>query len=102
MISEWLAKYKEAKIALEMQEKKVERYRQKIETQMKTDGLDQYHDGEWTVRRQTQQRLLFTKKSVPVDVWKQYATPHTVEFLSIRPRTTTTTTRKQKVGSSPT
>jgi len=88
MISELLAKYKEARVALEAHEKKVERYRKKIEAQMATQGLDHYTDGQWIVRRQIQQRMMFTKKHVPETIWKQYAKPQTVEFVSIRETTT--------------
>jgi|UniRef100_A0A6C0IGW2 hypothetical protein len=84
MLSELLAKYKEAKILLETQEKRVERYRKKIEDQMIAEGRDQYTDGQWTVRRQVQQRMMFTKKHVPENIWKQYAQPQKVEFVSIR------------------
>jgi hypothetical protein len=83
-LSELLAKYKDAKDAMETQEKKMEKYRKKIETRMTLHGLDKFDDGQWQIRKQVQQRMLFSKKQVPLAVWKEYATPHKVEFFVIR------------------
>ena len=81
---ELLTKYKDAKVAMEMQEKKMERYRKKIEDHMTLQKLDRFEDGAWQIRKQTQQRMLFSKKHVPLEVWKEYATPQKMEFLVIR------------------
>lgn len=83
-LSELLAKYKEAKLAMEAQEKKMDKYRKKIEARMKQHNLDRFDDGQWSIKKQKQQRMLFTKKHVPLAVWKEYATPHEIEFFVIR------------------
>ena len=83
-LSELLAKYKEAKDAMEIQEKKMEKYRKKIKERMTLHGLDKFDDGQWQIRKQMQQRMIFTKKHVPLAVWKEYATPQQVEFFVIR------------------
>lgn len=97
-LSELLAKYKEAKLAVETQEKKMDRYRKKIEARMNLHHLDRFDDGNWSIKKQSQQRMLFTKKHVPLEVWKEYARPQKVEFFVIRDVSAAGTDRRGASG----
>jgi hypothetical protein len=78
-----IAKWDEARRAVEECEARVERYKERIQKHMKQSDLDKYENKEFTVKRQVQSRMTLSKKTVPEDVWTAYARPHTVEFYTL-------------------
>lgn len=83
-MEELLTRYQEIKDQLDIYQAKLEKYKKKIEKEMANKGLDKYETKQWTLKKQSQERMMLSKKNVPETVWVQYAQPHKVEFLSIR------------------
>jgi hypothetical protein len=83
-MEELLTRYQEIKDQLDVYQAKLEKYKKKIEKEMANQGLDKYETKQWALKKQSQERMMLSKKNVPETVWTQYAQPHKVEFLSIR------------------
>jgi predicted translin family RNA/ssDNA-binding protein len=87
-IDRLVLKYEEVRQEIKNLEKKMDKYRNKINDELKRHGLDKYSNHEFQIQKYVTETNRILKKHVPEDIWKQYATPHTCEYLRI--------TRKEK------
>ena len=86
-IDRLIQKYDEAKQALTEYEKKVQKYKERIEKYCKDNKIDNYENGSYWVKKQTQTRNAMIKKSVPEDIWNKYCTISKIEFFTMRKKT---------------
>lgn len=79
-----ITRYDEIRQEISNLEKKLEKYKKKIDDEMRHNGLDNYKNSGFQVLKCTQQRLGMQKKNVPEEIWSRYATAQKVEFLMIK------------------
>lgn len=83
-MEELIQKYQEAKTQMVLYEKKIQKYRKKIEEELQKQNLTKYENDVYVIHNRTQQRFMIHKKDVPETVWKEYAKPQQISFLCIR------------------
>ncbi len=69
-----LEKWYNAKEKLAILEKKIEKYKQTISSEMNKKNLDKLVAGSYTISRSRASRTYVTKESMPVNLWNEYST----------------------------
>lgn len=81
-----LQKWDEARKQSVELEKKMDKYKKMIGNYLAKKNLQSLETAEFCVKKRIQNRNVLTKKSIPKDVWDQYATLQRVEFLVLCPK----------------
>lgn len=79
-----IQKYDEAKQNLLEQENRVQRYKERIEKYCEEKKIQNYDNGSYSIKKQSQTRHIMNKKTVPIDIWNKYSTISKIEFFTIK------------------
>lgn len=83
-IDRLIQKYDEARANVSEYEKKLQKYKERIEKYCRDNNVDNYENASFTLKKQSQTRTAMTKKSVPEDVWEKYCTVSKIEFFTVK------------------
>lgn len=83
-IDRLIQKYDEVRATISEYEKKLQKYKERIEKYCKDKNIDNYENDTFTVKKQFQTRSVMTKKSVPEDIWEKYSTVSKIEFFTVK------------------
>lgn len=73
-LEEVVEKWDEAREKLDILEKKLQKYKTIIAKEMNNKNTDKLSIGRFHVSRRRNTRTYMSKESVPVNIWKEYAT----------------------------